>query len=146
MNLRIAPMDLTNRPPRSPNEKLAGIVSLPRLIDKAHAKADGALGEYDVDCPHDKPLLALLGVDFKTFATRVKELRYDDAHIAQWVTGLLAGKTPRDLQDFNEKRRAWAPDSHSRAYFETLRKKVAPDRTDVRTWFALLDIDEGRTA
>jgi Domain of unknown function (DUF5069) len=145
MNVTIRPMDLTKQHPRSPNEKLAGIVSLPRLIDKAHANAEGTLGEYDIDCPHDKPLLAFLGIDFKTFAAKVKEYRYDDAHIAQWVTGLLAGKTPRDLQDFNDKRRAWGPDAHSRAYFETLRRKLAPHRTDLHTWFALLDIDEGRT-
>jgi hypothetical protein len=139
-------MDLTKRHPRSPNEKLAGVVSLPRLIDKARANAEGTLGTYDVDCPHDKPLLALLGVDFKTFSAKITELGYDDAHSAQWATGRLAGKTPRDLQDFNDKRRAWGPDAHSRAYFETLRKKVAPDRSDVKTWFVLLDLDEGRTA
>jgi hypothetical protein len=146
MSVTVSRMDLTKRPPRSPHAKLAGIVSLPRLIDKVHAAAEGTLGEYDVDCPHDKPLLKFIGVDFKTFSAKCKEFRYDDAHIAQWVTGLLAGKTPRDLQDFNDARRAWAPDSHDRLYFERMRRKAAPDRTDVRTWFQLLDLDEGRTA
>lgn len=56
-------MDLTKEFPRSPNDTLAGIVSLPRMIDKTHADADGKLGEYDVDCPHDKPVLAFLGID-----------------------------------------------------------------------------------
>ncbi len=144
--LRRPKLDLTKQPPRSPNAKLAGIVSLPRLIDKTRAHEEGVIGAYDIDCPHDKPLLAFLGVDFRTFAAKIKSFNYDDDHIASWVTGLLAGKTPRDLQDFNDKRRAWGPDAHSAVYFEKLRRQVAPERTDVRTWFALLDLDEGRTA
>jgi hypothetical protein len=139
-------IDLTKRPPRSPNVKLAGIVSLARMIDKTRAYHEGTIGEYEVDCPHDKPVLALLGIDYKTFAARVKALRYDDAHIAAWVTGLLAGKSPRDLQDFNEKRRSWGPDRHSRMYWELVHRKICPNRPDVKTWFALLDLDEGRTA
>jgi hypothetical protein len=116
------------------------------MIDKTHANDQGTIGEYDIDCPHDKPVLAFLGIDFRTFAAKVRALRYDDAHIAAWVSGLLAGKAPRDLQDFNDKRRAWGPDKHSAHYFETMRRKVAPDRTDINTWFAVLDLDEGRTA
>ena len=72
-------MDLTKDYPRSPNDMLAGIVSLPRMIDKTRADAEGTLGEYDVDCPHDKPVLAFLGVDFAAFAAKLKENgdRYD---------------------------------------------------------------------
>ena len=57
-------MDLTKEYPRSPYAKMAGIVSLPRMLDKAHADAEGKLGEYDVDCPHDKPVLQVHGYRF----------------------------------------------------------------------------------
>jgi hypothetical protein len=139
-------MDLTKQVPRSPNDTLAGIVSLPRMIDKTHAYNDGTLGEYDVDCPHDKPVLAFLGVDFPTFAAKVKELRYDDAAIEAWAKQLLSKKSPEELRSFNESRRTWKPDEHSLGYFQSLRDKVAPGRTDVTTWFTLLDLDEGRRA
>jgi hypothetical protein len=137
-------MDLTKQHPRSPNDMLAGIVSLPRMIDKTHADNDGTLGEYDVDCPHDKPVLAFLGIDYPTFAAKVKELRYDNAAIEAWAKGLLGAKTPDELRAFNESRRNWKPDDHSMGYFQKLRDQVAPGRNDVTTWFTLLDLDEGR--
>ena len=137
-------MDLTKEYPRSPNDEMAGIVSLPRMIDKTHGYNDGTLGEYDVDCPHDKPVLALLGIDFATFAAKVKELHYDNAAIETWAKGLLAKHTPADLAAFNADRRAWGPDDHSRAFFKQFHDQVAPDRPDVTTWFALLDLDEHR--
>jgi len=137
-------MDLTTAVPRSPYEMLAGIVSLPRMIDKTRANAEGTLGEYDVDCPHDKPVLAFLGIDFATFSAKLKELHYDDAAIEAWAKAKLAGKTPEDLAAFNDARRAWGPDEHSRPYFDALHAKVAAGRADVTTWFELLDLDEGR--
>ena len=139
-------MDLTKSYPRSPNETLAGIVSLPRMIDKTQANADGTLGEYDVDCPHDKPVLAFLGIDFATFAAKLKELNYDTGAVGKWATSLLASKSSDDIAKFNAERRQWKPDDHSQQYFDTLKKQVAPDRSDVSTWFQLLDLDEKRAA
>ena len=77
-------MDLTKTTPRSPKDKLDGLVSFKRVIDKAKAYNEGHLGEYDYDCPHDKPLFEFLGTDGATFAQKVKELDTDDA-IAAWV-------------------------------------------------------------
>ena len=41
-------MDLTRDVPRSPYEKLGGIVFLPRSIDKGRAELAGTLGDYVV--------------------------------------------------------------------------------------------------
>ncbi len=139
-------MDLTKEFPRSPNEMLAGIVSLPRMIDKTRANAEGTLGEYDVDCPHDKPVLAFLGVDFATFAAKLKELKYDTKAVEAWAKPLVSKHSPAEIAAFNDARRAWSPDSHSKAYFDKLRDQVAPNRPDVTTWFTLLDLDEKRAA
>ena len=138
-------MDLTTTLPRSAKDKLAGLVSLRRSIDKAKAYNEGHLGEYDYDCPHDKPLFAFLGTNGEEFARKVKELDTDDA-IASWVQTLLAGKTPADIERFNADRMHWHPDpgSHGAEYFNDLREKVAPGRSDIVTWFDLLDLDEGR--
>jgi hypothetical protein len=139
-------MDLTKEFPRSPNDTLAGIVSLPRMIDKTQANAEGTLGEYDVDCPHDKPVLAFLGVDFATFAAKLKELKYDTKAVETWAKPLVDKHSPAEIKAFNDSRRAWAPDDHSQGYFDNLKAQVAPTRTDVTTWFKLLDLDEKRAA
>jgi hypothetical protein len=138
-------MDLTKNYPRSAKAKMAGIVSLPRMTDKARAFNAGTLGEYDFDCPHDKPVLAFLGVDGPTFATKVTELR-DDAALEGWARQRLAGKTPDDVAVFNDSRESWRPEpgSHGAEYFESLRHTVAPDRPEIVTWFDLLDLDEKR--
>lgn len=139
-------MDLTTSFPRSAKDKLLGLVSLKRAIDKAKAYNDGKLGEYDYDCPHDKPLFEFLGTDGATFAQKVKELDGDDA-IAAWVTSsFLGSKSPADIAAFNDARMHWHPDpgSHSAEYFENLHEQIAPGRPEIVTWFDLLDIDEKR--
>ncbi len=138
-------MDLTQTYPRSAREKMAGIVSLPRMIDKARAAANGTLGDYDYDCPHDKPVLQFLGVDAETF--KRKAATSDDRAMEEWVkSDLLAGKFPRDIQAYNEERLSWRPDpgSHGAEYYDGLRKQLAPNRPEIHTWFDLLDLDEKR--
>lgn len=139
-------MDLTKEFPRSPNELMLGLVSLARTIDKARAYNEGKLGEYHYDCPHDKPLLQFLGIDAKTFAECVGKLGSDEK-IAEWIgRDLLSRKSERDIAFFNQDRMHWRPypGSESEGFFNELRQKVAPDRTDVVTWFDLLDLDEKR--
>ena len=139
-------MDLTTEYPRSPNAEMAGIVSLPRMIDKTEANAEGTLGEYDVDCPHDKPVLEFLGIDFATFAAKLKELNYDDGKVEAWAKPLVQKHTPEELAAFNASRRAWSPDEHSQGYFDQMHESVAKGRSDVTTWFQVLDLDEKRAA
>ena len=137
-------MDLTKEHPRSANELMAGLVSLARTTDKARAYNAGTLGEYDFDCPHDKPLFEFLGTNGPEFAKQVRDLK-TDAQIEAWTREeLLAGKTPAAIEAFNAERRNWRPDAHSQSYFDQMRAQVAPDRPDVTTWFDLLDLDEGR--
>ena len=139
-------MDLTNAAPRSAKDTLAGIVSLKRTIDKAKAYNDGKLGEYDYDCPHDKPLFEFLGTNGDEFAQKVKELGSDDAIVAWLKTKPFGRKTEAEIAAFNDDRMHWHPDpgSHSEEFFNDLRSKIAPDRSDIVTWFDLLDLDEGR--
>ncbi|HEY1654602.1 MAG TPA: DUF5069 domain-containing protein [Candidatus Tumulicola sp.] len=139
-------MDLTTSAPRSAKDKLAGIVSLKRAIDKAKAFNEGRLGDYDYDCPHDKPLFAFLETDGPTFAAKVRELDTDDAIVAWLRSGALSKKSPADIDAFNADRMHWHPEpnSHSAQYFEELRESIAPGRKDIVTWFDLLDLDEGR--
>ena len=139
-------MDLTKDVPRSPNEMLAGIVSLARMIDKTQADSEGTLGEYDVDCPHDKPVLAFLGLDYAAFKAKLTELDFDTAKVEAWAKPLVDKHSPAEIAAFNESRRNWHPDAHSQPYFDQLKAQVAPGRADVTTWFKLLDLDEKRAA
>jgi hypothetical protein len=139
-------MDLTIEKPRSAKDKLLGLVSLKRVIDKARAHNEGHLGEYDYDCPHDRPLFEFLGTNGEEFARNVKELATDEA-IADWVQReFLSKKTAAEIERFNGDRLHWHPDpgTHSFEYFEKLRDQVAPGRRDIVTWFDVLDLDEGR--
>jgi hypothetical protein len=138
-------MDLTNSAPRSAKNKLAGLVSLKRTTDKARAYNEGHLGEYDYDCPHDKPLFEFLGTNGDEFAAKVKEDGSDDA-IGGWAQSRIANKTQAQIDAFNDERMKWHPDPGSQGedYFKSLRDKVAPGRDDVVTWFDVLDLDEGR--
>ncbi len=139
-------MNLTTSVPRSPKDKLLGLVSLKRTIDKAKAFNEGTLGEYDYDCPHDKPLFEFLGTDGPAFAAKVKELGTDDA-IADWLrSSALANKSQAQIDAFNGERMRWHPDpgSHGEEFFKSLRDRIAPGRPEIATWFDLLDLDEGR--
>jgi hypothetical protein len=139
-------MDLTTTTPRSAKDKLDGIVSFKRTLDKAKAYNEGHLGEYDYDRPHDKPLFEFLGTNGEEFARKVKELGTDEA-IANWAqSAFLSKKTPAEIEAFNAERMRWHPEpgSHSAEYFENLRATVAPGRPEIVTWFDLLDLDEGR--
>jgi hypothetical protein len=124
---------------------MLGLVSLKRTIDKAKAHNEGHLGEYDYDCPHDKPLFEFLGTNGEEFAREVAELQSDDK-IGEWVRTLLRDKTPVDIERFDEARRQWHPEpgDHSYDYFIKMRDQIAPGRDDVVTWFDLLDLDEKR--
>jgi hypothetical protein len=137
-------MDLSKQPPRSPNAMMAGIVSLPRLIDKTRALAEGTLGDYHVNCPHDRPALQFLGVDFATFNAKIKEIGDDDARVEEWAKSLLANRSAEALTHFNAARRTWSPNAGSQPHFDELKEQLAPGRSDVTTWFQLLDIDDGR--
>ena len=139
-------MDLTKNVPRSPNDMLAGIVSLPRMIDKTQADSEGKLGEYDVNCPHDKPVLEFLGVSWDAFKAKLKELNFDTAKVGAWAQPLVERHSKAEVDAFNESRRNWKPDDHSQGYFDSMKAAVAPDRSDVTTWFQVLDIDEKRAA
>ena len=79
-------MDLTKQFPRSPYDTIAGIVMMPRTLDKCKAYNAGTLGEYHYNCPLDKALFEFLKIDSETFAKKVKELKDDEKPVYE-ITG-----------------------------------------------------------
>jgi len=134
--------------PRSVHEKYLGIVQLARTVDKAKMVANGTIGEYNYNCPMDQALFAEFGIDGKRLAAVVADVVKDASHapaVEAYVKPLVQKKSPLDIERFNRDTLGRKPAGESLAAFETLRTKIAPDRTDVTTWPDLLDLDEGRS-
>ena len=135
-------MDLTKNFPRSPYDMLAGVVMLPRTIDKCEATIEGKNGEYHYGCPLDMPVLEFLNVSKKDFMDKIKSLK-DDAKIEAWVKEKLKSKSKSEIENFNNKMRHLKPDDEgSKKWLESEKKKL--DRDDYFSYFDNLDADEKR--
>ena len=138
-------MDLTKTYPRSVKDRLAGVVMLARTTDKARAYGKDTLGEYHYNCPMDRAVFSLLGIDHEEFARQAAAL--DDEALARWVgQNFVTKKQPREIEQFNESFLRYAPEpgSESEKYFFDLRNRLDASRTDITSWADLLDLDEGR--
>jgi Domain of unknown function (DUF5069) len=133
--------------PRSVHEKYLGIVQLARTIDKAKMVATGTIGEYFYDCSMDQALFTEFGIDSKKLSAIVSDVAKNADHapnIEAYLKPLIQKKNQLELERFNRETLNRKPTGDSLTQFETLRVKVAPDRTDVTTWPDLLDLEEGR--
>jgi len=86
------PLDLTQRPPRSPRETIAGVYFLPRTIDKLRAELPGGnLGNYltDYDRGFSSYVLHKIGVTFDELRGVIAEAR-DEAAVEAWLRARIA--------------------------------------------------------
>jgi len=136
-------MDLTKQAPRSARVRLGGYVILPRLLDKGRALLAGKNGEYNYACPLDKRFLEFAGIEPDALK-KVLAAGSSDSEVLEWIEkNALQKHTEPEIcawSDFAENR---VPgDAESRSFFNELHQKVAPNRSDIRTWFELLDLDD----
>ena len=136
-------MDLSKVFPRSPKQKMAGLVHLGRMIDKARAYKEKRLADYIYPCPLDNIILNFLCIEADTFANITVEKKEEE--ISNWVKGLIKSKTPSDLVLINKIILEKKPDSEDRLqYYNKTRDKIDPSRSDITTWVDLMDLEEGR--
>lgn len=136
-------LDLTREFPRSPRERLGGYVHLPRMIDKARAKAAGTLGEYIYPCPLDLALLDHLGVRAEDFYQMAAG--EEDSGVLSWLRRKIPLRDHRQIENWNEQFLNRRPaDEEGMRHFLEVRNRIAPAREDVTTWVALIDLEEGR--
>ena len=136
-------MDLSKVFPRSPKQRIAGLVHLGRMIDKARAYKEKKLADYIYPCPLDNIILNFLCIEADTFANITVEKKEEE--ISNWVKGLIKSKTPNDLVLINKIILEKKPDSEDRLqYYNKTRDKIDPSRSDVTTWVDLMDLEEGR--
>jgi hypothetical protein len=136
-------MDLSRDFPRSPKQEMAGLVHLPRMIDKCRAYKENKLANYIFPCPLDKIILTFLQIDAEVFANMTNDKKDDE--INEWAKEKTESKSQSDLEFINKQILERRPDSKDRLeYFNELRNKIDPSRTDVNTWAELIDLEEGR--
>lgn len=136
-------MDLSRAFPRSPKQKMAGIVHLGRMIDKGRAYKEKKLADYIYPCPLDKIILDFFCIEADTFADMTVEKK--DEEICNWAKELIKSKSPDELDLINKIILEKKPDSEDRLkYYNKIRDKIDPSRSDLTTWVDLLDLEEGR--
>jgi hypothetical protein len=137
----------TRKPhPRGPYEKLGGYVHLPRLIDKARLHRQGLLNGYNYKTVgFDKHLLGFLKLDGDAFEEAADRLKRDD-EILKWVQAHGAKHSADEIEQWNQAMIARHPDSAEKKarFLHFLKEAGGKDRTDIRTYFDLIEFDEGR--
>ena len=93
-------MDLSREFPRSPKQKIAGLVQLGRMIDKGRAYKEKRLPDYIYPCPLDKIILNFLRIDSDTFAKMVVDKKDDE--ISAWAKDLTKSKSSREISFINK--------------------------------------------
>ncbi|HYJ03952.1 MAG TPA: DUF5069 domain-containing protein [Chthoniobacterales bacterium] len=132
--------------PRSPYERLGGYVHLPRLIDKAKLHRQGLLDGYNYKTVgFDKHLLAFLRLDPDKFEEEANRLD-DDEKILDWVKKNGAKHSPETIEHWNETMIARHPDTAAKKarFLHFLKEAGGDGRKDIRTYFDLIEFDEGR--
>ncbi len=132
--------------PRSPYERLGGYVHLPRLIDKARLHRKGLLDGYNYKTiGFDKHLLAFLKLDPDDFEETANRLD-DDTAILAWVQEHGVSHTPEEIEQWNQAMISRHPDSAVKKarFLHFLKEAGGEDRQDIRTYFDLIEFDEGR--
>lgn len=143
MSKDIQALDLTKRPPRSPRVRLGNLAILPRMLDKGRAAIAGTLGDYHYDCPLDGYLKAFL--DFN--ADHLKDeiaMGKGDGELLEWVMAHSATKPSAvEIAAWSDYVTNTPPgDLKMRSFIHKKHEELAPHRTDIRTLFDLLDLDD----
>jgi hypothetical protein len=135
--------DLTRHPPRSPRIRLGGYVQLPRLIDKARAVAAGTAGEFHYNCPIDQRFLTFTGLNPDALFDVIKAGKSDSEILAYVNANASPKRHPSEIAAWSawfEQLTPTPPDT--RAFFNDVHRKNAPQREDIATWFDWLDLDD----
>lgn len=136
--------DLTQRAPRSPRVRLGGYVILPRMLDKGRAEIAGTQGEFHYNCPLDQHFTRFAGIEADALKEQLKAGK-GDGEILAWIEENAANKRePWEIQQWSAHHENRGPDGDAETlqYFAKLVAASSTTRSDVNTWFAMLDLDD----
>ena len=130
--------DLRVHPPRSPWQQLAGLVFLPRTVDKVRAKLQGTLGLYKVTPGISAYLFEYLGITEEQFTDAVRDAASDD-DVAEWIRTHCNTTTFNDI-NARLSGRAIRDEAH---FAEVLpRYPVLREHPELRNWFEIFELDD----
>jgi hypothetical protein len=138
-------MDLTQTVPRSPYERLGGIVFLPRAIDKMRAHLAGTKGEYNSHFGTSERLLRVLfGLTADAFERIVREHPTDEGVLDTLLQRVRL--SPQDIEDWNAIAIFGGPltEEDWTLHWQRLEASGHGHRREIVTQFDRLDLDEGR--
>ena len=138
---KINPLDLNIEVPRSSKDYLAGLVHLPRMVDKARAYKNETLGEYIFPCSLDQLVLNFLDVDPKKFVEL--DNSNEDGQIEEWAKEASRLHSPEEREALNRNILERKPAPKQMPIFLYHRELIEPGRTDVVTYVDLNDLEEG---
>jgi len=140
---KLSAPDLTQRPPRSARIPLGGYVILARCLDKGRATLAGTNGDYHFDCPLDQHIFKFAGIKAADLKKQLA-LGKGDEEILTWIKAHSKTQpTPWEIaqwRTYQEQR--GATDLETRKYFNSYLEKLSPTRSDISTWFDVLDLDD----
>ena len=132
---------------RSPHEKVEGLVHFGRMLDKIRLHAKGRLpADYhaNLGSGFDGRCCSFLGVKYEDVVARVK-LGGEDADILEWCFAKGRRPSPEEIDVWSSylRKRGWRDDA-SKRLVERKKESGFADRDDIKTFFDLIDADEGR--
>jgi len=138
--------------PRSPKEQVGGLCHLGRLIDKVKMRHAGKIQDYNyLTVGFDKYLLDKLEIKGEDFEKRVLQ-GGTDAEIADWVKANGKALTDQEKTEWNNMVLTFGPKAPmAQQAFDRNLAAIAEKRgvpveqlAHIKTWFELIEHDEGR--
>ena len=135
--------------PRSPHEKVGGIVYFGRMLDKIRLKLTEQLHHdlhQNLGVGFDKRCIDFLQVSYQDLARKVTESS-DDLTVLEWCFSTGQQPNPEQIYVWNEflRKRGWK-DEGTAMLEQRKRESGLANRDDIQTMFDYIDADEGRLA
>jgi len=112
------------------------------MLDKGRAEIAGKNGEFHFNCPLDQRILAFLGIAAEALRAQLATGK-GDGEILDWIKASQSIKhTPEEIEAWSDEQSARGPDADTQEFFNEMLQAAAPNRTDIKTWADLLDLDD----
>lgn len=139
-------LDLSREFPRSPRALVGGYVHAGRMLDKCRAVIAGTADEYHYNCPLDRFFFDFTGIDHEAFKAFVATGATDD-EVGAWINEHSQVKSREEVVQWNNKMRDMRISEMPvplQMFLEDYIPQVIPANKQVRVWFDVYDIEEGR--
>jgi hypothetical protein len=133
--------------PRSPHEKVGGIVYFGRMLDKIRLKQSERLHpdlHQNLGVGFDKRCMDFLQASYEDLARKVIE-GFDDQTALEWCFSTGQKPSAEQIYIWNEfmRKRGWK-DEGTELLEQRKRESGLANRDDIQTMFDYIDVDEGR--